>query len=108
MAPVLAAMARLADAYRRVISSLCCRASANDASRYEARLRLTLNACRVTIFSSRLSEANGPTALTAAHAAITDAIRAAGAAPASRNRQAATAIRGRTRYSIRNWFSNRK
>src|SRR5437016_14468307 len=97
MASVLAVMARLADRYRRDISSLCCRASANDASRNEARLRLTLNACRVTIFSINVSEANGPTPLTAAQTAITDAIRAAGAATARQNRHAASGVRGRGR-----------
>jgi hypothetical protein len=67
-----------------------------------------LKAWSVTIFSSRLSCANGPSPWTAAHAATTDAIRAAGAAPWSRKRQAASAIRGSTRYSSRNWFWNRK
>ena len=67
-----------------------------------------LKAWRVTIFSSRVSDANAPTPLTAANAAITEAISAAGAAPASRNRQAATAIRGKTRYSSRYSFSKRK
>ena len=67
-----------------------------------------LNACKVIIFSRSVSEANGPLPLTAAQTAITDAMSAAGAAPASRNRQAATAIKGRTRYSSRYWFSNRK
>src|SRR5438034_770131 len=96
---------RLSDGFAKIqVDAPCWRASANEASTNEARLRLTLNACRVTIFSSNVSDANGPTPFTAAHTAITEAMRAAGAAPASRNRHAAIAISGRTRYSSRNWF----
>ena len=40
-----------------------------------------MNACRVTIFSSSVSEANEPTPLTAAQTAITEAIRSAAEPP---------------------------
>ena len=53
-----------------------------------------LKTCRVTIFWSRVSPANGPLSFTAAHTATPDAIRAAGAAPRSRNRSAANMISG--------------
>ena len=60
---------------------------------------LTLKTWRVTIFSNSVSPANGPVPRIADQIAIPDAIRAAGAAPRKRNRQAASMMRGSTRYS---------
>lgn len=82
IASFLAVRATLAEKYRRDMSSLRCLASAKAASNKEAKLTLTLKACKVSIFSSSVSDLNGPLPFTAAHTAITEAISAAGAAPA--------------------------
>jgi len=58
----------------------------------------------VTIFWSSVSVEKGPIPSTAAQIATPEAIRAAGAAPRSRKRQAATMINGKTRYSTRKRF----
>src|SRR6266568_7261073 len=66
----------------------------------------TLKTCSVIIFSSSPSFANGPMPCTADATASPDAISAAGVAPRRRNRQAATMIKGKTRYSRRSGDSN--
>ena len=66
----------------------------------------TLKTCSVIIFSSSPSFSNGPMPCTADATARPDAITAAGVAPRSRKRQAATMIKGKTRYSRRSDDSN--
>ena len=72
----------------------------------DVRATQTLNACRVIIFWISVSVPNGPLPCTAAQIATPEAIKAAGAAPRRRNRQAASMIKGKTRYSRRRRFWN--